>query len=134
VTHPLRLTTTELGGDPDRPLLVLGPSLGTSAGTLWGAAAAHLTSAFHVVGFDLPGHGESDPATGFGMAELARGVVAAVDDLAPAGGRFHYAGDSIGGAIGLQLLLDAPERIATATLLCTGAKIGEPSIACADRT
>ena len=39
---------------------------------------------------------------------------------------FHYAGDSVGGCVGLQLLLDAPHRVASATLLCTGAKIGTP--------
>ena len=41
------------------------------------------------------------------------------------GGRFAYAGDSVGGAVGLQLLLDAPDRVAAAVLLCTGAKIGD---------
>jgi 3-oxoadipate enol-lactonase/4-carboxymuconolactone decarboxylase len=47
-----------------------------------------------------------------------------VDGFGPA--RFHYAGDSVGGAVGLQLLLDAPQRVASATLLCTGARIGSP--------
>ena len=37
------------------PLLVLGPSLGTSATTLWTACAAGLTDAFDVVAWDLPG-------------------------------------------------------------------------------
>ena len=37
---------------------------------------------------------------------------------------FHYAGVSVGGAVGLQLLLDAPDRVETAILLCTGARIG----------
>ena len=38
----------------------------------------------------------------------------------------HYAGDSVGGAVGLQLLLDAPDRVTSAALLCTGAVIGDP--------
>jgi 3-oxoadipate enol-lactonase/4-carboxymuconolactone decarboxylase len=58
------------------------------------------------------------------MADLARAVLALADDARP-GERFHYAGDSIGGAVGLQLLLDTPERVGRAALLCTGAKIGE---------
>ena len=33
-------------------------------------------------------------------------------------------GDSVGGAVGLQLVLDHPGRISAAVLLCTGAKIG----------
>ena len=42
----------------------------------------------------------------------------------PGTGPFHYAGDSVGGAVGLQLLLDHPDRVAGAALLCTGARIG----------
>jgi 3-oxoadipate enol-lactonase/4-carboxymuconolactone decarboxylase len=114
---------------PSRPLLVLGPSLGTTATTLWDAAAARLADDFDVVGWDLPGHGASEPPKdGFTLAEVARGVLAAVQevlaDRGEPGGTFAYAGDSVGGAVGLQLLLDAPGRVTAATLLCTGAKIG----------
>ena len=58
------------------PLLVLGPSLGTSAATLWTACAAGLTDAFDVVAWDLPGHGHNRgvPEEPFTMAELAAGV------------------------------------------------------------
>nr|WP_221634437.1 4-carboxymuconolactone decarboxylase [Nocardioides luti] len=116
------------------PLLVLGPSLGTSATALWSACAAELTASFDLVGWDLPGHGHNTavPEEGFTMAELAVGVLRVVDDLLVArgepGGTFFYAGDSVGGAVGLQLLLDAPERVAAAALLCTGARIGEPDM------
>ena len=62
------------------------------------------------------------------MAELASGVLALADqvltDRGEPGGRLYYAGDSLGGAVGLQALLDAPDRILAAVLLCTGAKIG----------
>ena len=119
-----RLVGTDFGGPPDAPLLLLGPSVGTSAITLWGAAAERLAEQVHVVGWDLPGHGRS-PAGAYRIPDLAAGVVALADDIAP-GAAFHYAGDSIGGAVGLQLLLDAPERLLTAALLCTGAVIGRP--------
>jgi 3-oxoadipate enol-lactonase/4-carboxymuconolactone decarboxylase len=122
VTIP-RLVATDFGGDGE--LLLLGPSLGTSATTLWAAAAEGLAGGFHVVGWDLPGHGCSPASGPFGMNDLAAAVLALVDDIAP-GATFHYAGDSIGGAVGLQLLLDAPDRVKTATLLCTGAVIGRP--------
>ena len=57
-----------------------------------------------MVGWDLPGHGTSAPATGpFTVAELAEGVLGLAGDRP-----FHYAGDSVGGAVGLQLLLDRP--------------------------
>ena len=55
-------------------------------------------------------------------ADLAAAVLALADSP---GAAFHYAGDSVGGAVGLQLLLDAPDRISSATLLCTGAVIGD---------
>ena len=112
------------------PLLVLGPALGTSGATLWSACAAHLTDAFDVLAWDLPGHGHNRPAPeeGFDLAELAAGVLRIVDDVvADRGeprGSFLYAGDSVGGAVGLQLLLDAPDRVSAAALLCTGARLG----------
>ncbi|MGJ9412865.1 alpha/beta fold hydrolase [Aeromicrobium sp. CF4.19] len=113
-----------LGGATDAPLLVLGPSLGTTAATLWAGAASMLAEHFRVVGWDLPGHGEQRGDGGpFTMADLAVAVLVLADELAP-GQSFHYAGDSVGGCVGLQLLLDAPERVRTATLLCTGARIG----------
>ena len=111
-----------------RPLLVLGPSLGTSAATLWGACAERLAEDLDVLGWDLPGHGtNADPGSkGLTMADLARDVLEAVDGVLgdDAGRPFHYAGDSVGGAVGLQLLLDAPDRVSSAVLLCTGARIG----------
>ena len=115
------------------PLLVLGPSLGTSATTLWSAAAAGLSDAFDVVAWDLPGHGHnrSVPDEPFTVAELAAGVLHVVNDLlaerGDVGGGFAYAGDSVGGAVGLQLMLDVPGRVTSAVLLCTGAQIGDPS-------
>ena len=119
-----RLVGTDFGGPQNAGLLLLGPSVGTSAATLWGAAAERLSDYMHVVGWDLPGHGRS-PAGPYRMPDLAAGVLALADGIAP-GAAFHYAGDSIGGAVGLQLLLDAPERLSTAALLCTGAVIGRP--------
>lgn len=124
----MTVTAVDLGGGPDQPLLVLGPSLGTSATTLWTEAGQRLTDRFHVVAWDLPGHGTSTsrPSGRLTMAELAADVLALVDQVLTGSTErgFHYAGDSVGGCVGLQLLLDAPERVTSATLLCTGARIG----------
>jgi 3-oxoadipate enol-lactonase/4-carboxymuconolactone decarboxylase len=105
-------------------VIVLGPSLGTSAATLWGGAARALTRHARVIAWDLPGHGRSGAAQPFTVAELAAAVVRVADQYGAE--TFHYAGDSVGGAVGLQLALDAAERVTTATLLCTGAVIGTP--------
>lgn len=108
-----------------RPLLVLGPSIGTTARTLWGRCAVLLSARFEIVGWDLPGHGDQAATrTPFSVADLADAVVTAV--AAHRGGPFHYAGDSIGGAVGLSLLTRHPGSVLTATLACTGATIGTP--------
>ncbi|WP_375001106.1 alpha/beta fold hydrolase [Aeromicrobium sp. CTD01-1L150] len=122
------LVGVPLGGTAHAPLLLLGPSLGTSAATLWGHAATDLARSFHVVGWDLPGHGrhrgaDSASEEPFTIADLAAGVIEIAQVYSP-DRPFHYAGDSVGGAVGLQLLLDAPERVASATTLCTGARLG----------
>jgi len=118
----------------DLPLLVLGPSLGTSASTLWGRCAKGLTDVFDVVAWDLPGHGHNHavPEEPFTMAELAQGVLRVVDEILEQRdqfrGPFAYAGDSVGASVGLQLLLDQPDRVTSAVLMCTGARIGDRSM------
>ena len=126
-----RISGVQLSDPSAGPLLLLGTSIGTSASALWSASAALLGERFHVVAWDLPGHGRNtEPVSaGFTMTELAAGVLAFADrvltDRGEPGGRLYYAGDSLGGAVGLQALLDAPDRIIAAVLLCTGAKIGD---------
>lgn len=124
------VTTVELTTNRDAPLLVVGPSLGTSVAALWSACAGHLEDKFHVVGWDLPGHGTNTATapTSITIAELATAVVEAISELLVERGRpnepFGYAGDSVGGAVGLQLLLDYPDLVSNAVLACTGARIG----------
>lgn len=118
------LTGIDFGGSTEAPLLILGPSLGTSAATLWGPVAQRLCAHAHIVGWDLPGHGRSAPSEPFTIEDLAAAVLQVADRMNAQ--MFHYVGDSLGGCTGLQLLLDAPHRIHTATLLCTGSAIGTP--------
>lgn len=120
----IALAPVDFGGPANGPLLLVGPSLGTSAATLWSGVAERLTQRVRVVGWDLPGHGAGAPSEPFTVADLAAAVLALADGLGVE--RFHYAGDSVGGCVGLQLLLDAPQRVASATVLCTGAVIGTP--------
>lgn len=108
--------------DP-RPLVVLGPSLGVST-RLWQTVAADLAQDFDVVAWDLPGHGVSAPASdAFSIGDLATAVLDVVDRLGAT--RFSYAGDSVGGAVGLQLAVQAPDRVAAVAVVCSGARIGD---------
>jgi 3-oxoadipate enol-lactonase len=111
-----------LGG---HPLLVVGPSLGTST-ILWNRTASVLGKDVDVVAWDLPGHGVSPAATEtFDVAGLADAVVELVDSIAP-GEAFHYAGVSLGGATGLQLGIKHGERLKSLSVQCSGAKLGTP--------
>jgi 3-oxoadipate enol-lactonase/4-carboxymuconolactone decarboxylase len=108
-------------------LLVLGPSLGTTA-SLWQPALASLAASAaggraRILRFDLPGHGASPVATEpFTMAELADAVLRLVDEAG--GGRFHYAGVSLSGAIGIELALRHPGRLLSLGVFCSDARIG----------
>lgn len=122
--------------DVSRPLLVLGPSLGTSVSALWSDAAGLLTGDMDVVGWDLPGHGTSPPPgaedlAGLTVGDLASAVLGVVQRAqsrrGDVGAQFWYAGVSAGGAVGQQLLLDAPGQVRGAALICTALRFGEPS-------
>ncbi len=108
-------------------LLVLGPSLGTTTALWQSALSSRVSSAARgrarVLRFDLPGHGASPVATEpFTMGELADAVLRLVDEVG--GGRFHYAGVSLGGAVGIELALRHPDRILSLGIFCSNARIG----------
>ncbi|GAA3826931.1 3-oxoadipate enol-lactonase [Sphaerisporangium flaviroseum] len=108
-------------GPDDGPLLVLGPSLGTTT-HLWEPQAAELSRTWRVLRYDLPGHGGSPSVKdGFSMEELARAVLALADT-----DRFAVGGVSLGGAVALTIAAIAPERVSDLVLCCTSARFGEP--------
>lgn len=119
----IELAFTEPIGPSGAPLLILGPSLGTST-ILWESVAPTLATSHRVVAWDLPGHGASTPATvPFSVSDLADAVAAAVRDRGADSVR--YAGVSLGGAVGLELLLRHPTLVERGAILCSGAVIGE---------
>lgn len=112
-------------GADDAPWLFLGSSLGTTR-DMWEAQVEPLARSNRVVRFDTRGHGASPAPQGpYAMSDLAGDVLALADRVGAE--RFAYAGVSIGGALGLQLACDAPERLTSVVLCCTGAKLGEPA-------
>ncbi|MFF4871162.1 alpha/beta fold hydrolase [Streptomyces sp. NPDC000961] len=108
-------------GREDAPVLVLGPSLGTTF-HMWDRQIPDLTRDWRIVRFDLPGHGGA-PARPFGsVAELGDRLLATLDALGIQ--RFGYAGCSLGGAVGLDLALRAPHRVASLALVATSPRFG----------
>lgn len=99
--------------------VVLCGSLGTSA-AMWEPQRAAL-AAHELVPVDHPGHGGEPLARLDGVAALARRVLERVS--AP---RFSFVGLSLGGAVGLRLALDAPERLDRLVLCCASARFGSP--------
>jgi 3-oxoadipate enol-lactonase/4-carboxymuconolactone decarboxylase len=115
-----------LDGPADAPLLVLGPSLGTSL-DVWEPCLGALAQSWRVLRYDLPGHGGSPAVDGpITIDDIAAAVLTVVDDAAP-DGRFVAGGISIGGAIALTLALAAPARVSGLLLCCTSARFGEPA-------
>ncbi|MEW2521370.1 bifunctional 3-oxoadipate enol-lactonase/4-carboxymuconolactone decarboxylase PcaDC [Actinacidiphila alni] len=108
------------------PVLLLGPSLGTSL-AVWDAQVAVLEQHFRVVRWDLPGHGGSAadalPAGG-DLGDLARRVLEVAD--AVGAGTFAYAGVSLGGAVGTWLATHRPARVTALALVCSSARFGPP--------
>ncbi|GAA3685795.1 hypothetical protein GCM10022237_50330 [Nocardioides ginsengisoli] len=123
------LRIRHLGGLPGRPPLVVGPSLGTTVDRLWSGVAAALPG-WNILGWDLPGHGASPSVDrlvpAFTLASLADAVLTSVAEVV-GDVPFAYAGDSIGGAVGLQLALDHPDRVTSLAVLCSAPAFGAPS-------
>lgn len=104
------------------PVLILGSALGSTMG-IWDAALPELESRFHVIRFDLPGHGITPTADfGFTMDELADAVAELASRLGVE--RFAYAGVSIGGAIALVLARRHPQRLSGIGVICSAATFG----------
>lgn len=111
-------------GPEDAPLLVLGPSLGTST-IVWETVLPALAADHRVIAWDLPGHGASAPAAEpFTVGDLADAVAEHAGELGAE--RIRYAGVSLGGAVGLELMLRHPALVERAVIACSGAVIADP--------
>ncbi|MFF8606050.1 alpha/beta fold hydrolase [Streptomyces sp. NPDC015346] len=110
-----------LDGREDAPVLVIGPSLGTTL-HMWDRQIPELTRQWRVVRFDLPGHGGAPARPFVSVAELGDRLLATLDELGVQ--RFGYVGCSIGGAVGLDLALRAPHRVASLALVAASPRFG----------
>ena len=114
-----------LEGNNNKPVIVLGHPLGMNS-RVWDSVVPELLNDFRIIRWDLPGHGLSealDPnASPLTANALIKPLIEKCDELGIK--QFHYVGTSIGGMIGQQLVTQYPERLLSATLTNTGAKIG----------
>lgn len=108
-------------GPEEAPVLILGPSLGTTW-HMWDRQIPELVRQWRVIRFDLPGHGGAPAHPATSVAELADRLLATLDELGVQ--RFGYAGCSIGGAIGTDLALRAPHRLASLALIASSPRFG----------
>lgn len=108
-------------GPEDAPVLILGPSLGTTW-HMWDRQIAELSRQWRVFRFDLPGHGGAPAHPATAVAELVGRLLATLDELGVQ--RFGYAGCSIGGAMGVELALRHPQRVASLALVASSPRFG----------
>lgn len=108
-------------GPEDAPVLILGPSLGTTW-HMFDRQVPELMKQWRVFRFDLPGHGGSPAHPTGSVSDLADRLLATLDALGVH--RFGYAGCALGGAVGLELALRHPERVASLGLIATSPRFG----------
>lgn len=109
-------------GPADAPVVVLGPAIGATH-DMWRHQIPALAQTYRVIAFDTRGHGESPVPPGpYAVAELAADVLALLDRLDVP--EFSYCGLSLGGAIGQEIALQAPERLDRLVLACTASTFG----------
>ncbi len=117
----------DAAGDPEAPalLLVMGAN---ASGLAWpDALVARLAEHHRVIRYDHRDTGRSTRAFAdrpYPITDLALDALAVLDAFGVARG--HVVGMSLGGLLVQLLLLDAPARLRSATLFCTGALEHDP--------
>ena len=99
--------------------VVLCGSLGSTS-EMWDAQRPALAGR-RVVVVEHPGHGGAPVTRVATVRDLAARVLEQVGD-----GDFSFVGLSLGGAVGMQLALEAPKRVERLVLSCTAARFGDP--------
>lgn len=83
----------------------------------WAPQYERLAGAYRVIALDIPGFGFSErPDEPITLAALARGIAQTVDALGEQR-PLHVIGNSLGGAVALQLLVMQPQRVASLVLV-----------------
>ncbi|WP_340374859.1 4-carboxymuconolactone decarboxylase [Streptomyces sp. SS7] len=108
-------------GPEEAPVLILGPSLGTTW-HMWDRQVPELAQQWRIFRYDLPGHGGAPAYPAGSVSDLAERLLATLDGLGVQ--RFGYAGCAFGGAVGVELALRHPERVASLGLIAASPRFG----------
>jgi pimeloyl-ACP methyl ester carboxylesterase len=97
-------------GSPEKPAVVLLHGFGSSLLT-WDAILGELADRYYLILPDLPGFGYSQRTTQpvHTMRQRAASVIGLLDHLGVR--RAHFVGNSLGGAVALQIAFSQPERV-----------------------
>lgn len=111
-----RRLRVRVDGDPGNPPVLLIHGIGRSLED-WATQYERLAQSHRTISLDVPGFGFSErPAQPISLAVLAQGVLGALDALGEVR-PVHAVGNSLGGAIAQQLLVDRPDRVASLSLI-----------------
>ncbi|SRR5690625_3579417 len=112
--------------DATKPLLVLGPGLGTAVEPLWGKTAQLLAHDYEIIGYDLPGHGRSEPSTEqWALDDLANAVARLTTTAKGETDRkVYFAGVSLSGAVAQRLAALHPDVYDRIAMVCASPKFG----------
>ena len=99
--------------------VVLVGSLGSTA-AMWDPQRPALAR-FRTVDVEHPGHGAAPVVDVPSVDALAERVLGAVD------GPFSFVGLSLGGAVGMRLAADHPDRVERLVLACAADRFGDPA-------
>lgn len=112
------------GDDTGAPVIFVHGNL-TSA-TFWEETMLAMPAGYRCVALDQRGFGESDPGAALdgarGLADMSDDVLALMDALEIEAA--HVVGHSMGGGVAWRLLLDAPERLRSVTLVAPVSPFG----------
>lgn len=104
-------------------VVVLSGSLGSTIG-MWDPQVPALSHDFRVLRYDHPGHGGSAPPEVTRIEDFAEQLAALLDELGLE--RVHLCGLSLGGAVGMALARDSPDRVDRLVLCCTSMRFATP--------
>lgn len=121
-----RITTRVLfsGDESGTPVVFVHGNL--SSATFWEAIMLGLPEGYYGIALDQRGYGDADPEKVIdatrGLADLSDDILALMDTLTIE--KAHVAGHSMGGAVLWQLMMDAPDRLLSVTMVAPGSPFG----------